>query len=1192
MHTQRRPAKRRKTRRLATEKLESRRLLAALVIEHDGIGYFVSDTEPTVKRYDLAAKQWKPPIQLLSTSLSNPTTAHLDDDGIYVAYDKAVFRYDLDGNNRTHLVNTTYAVESIHSDGSLLIVNYTSSSHTRALSIDKTNNTVIDDVEDYLDTIYGASIDVTHNRLFGRTRGTSPSDITYLSYDDDGKFLSNEGSAYHGAYPGATQTWVFPSDSRVVDDSGTVYATESLQYLGSLGTNVTDIDFLEVHLPIVLSNNKLTAFSNAMLPTGEYDLEGNFLHLMVDNGSAFVFTENGLHVEVVDINLLTPDVPSETVDPVGLAYTAKSTDIAKDGSLLLFVPEHQSIFRWDPLTEQYAESIPLIGVPQYMTYSTELDRIYLAYPNGLIRSIDLAADTRTETPFVVLPSRPFGLESAGEYLFAMDPSGAWGTHYTFSPAGELISSREWSRSSKEFVWSPVNGRIYQLRDGTSPNDLHSQEILSDGTLGQKSETPEHGSSPFQHPVRVSPSGDSVVLGSGFVYDAWTLVRKTHSLSNSITDAAWIDDQLFTIHKTADASEIQRWGKATLELEKSRQQSFDATRLVSIRPDRLLVLSNDPNGVPQFEILNSSLEADTVDTPNRLSPRISWGEVNPLSAGTAVTESMFNVSADVEGTFIYSPSLGDPVGNGTTQELSATFVPADTETFNTTTATRHVVVYATDFGDLPASLSAQMASQYPVTLADGGARHSISDLYLGSGVDADPDGSTDGFDDDADDDNSVTLLTPIFAFDNASSTGSASFVSNGDGYLHAWIDFNRDGDWDDAQERVARNRVFGSLSSSFNFPVPSGASIGETAMRVRISNEFQQGPNGFAVGGEVEDSVVTIRDPADGFQLDGLLPDGIEFFRLVGDVDVHWQDKTIANYPNSLFEIIRIDGTNGNDSIPINSPVSGLLRPKGDFGEGFDSLEIRSRDQHVDLTQIASGELTNIEQIDIRSTGPNQLTVDVASVISVTDQSNSLSIVHDDDDTIHYGGEWKVMVPQIDGDLYYHVLNSDSTILRIRNERPFSNPVRRMDADRSNHVTPGDILTVINWLSEYRSTPISNQNANDLYVDVSGDLQVTPADILEVINYLSEHQSPIGQGEQTDIYRRIDAAIRQRVIEEPLLSLIANDRATMNFVDYRTEATMIDDSPSNDSFVDQNMSDNGENYDMRIGQRFAELELQF
>ncbi|MBC8355892.1 MAG: hypothetical protein H8E66_28275 [Planctomycetes bacterium] len=194
---------------------------------------------------------WLPPVSL-EGAIGSPTVAHVDDDGIYVGYGQAFNRYNLDGTQQTHLINAQNNVMAIHSDGDLLLLNHTSGLYARFLSIDKDTNTVIDTIESYVDSVYDSSIAPEKNRIFGRTQGISPSDITYISYDDQGNFSASVDSPYHGDYPSVSETWVFPSGSKVVDDSGTIYSTDSLTRLGSFGTRIGDIGFFAGEIPIIL----------------------------------------------------------------------------------------------------------------------------------------------------------------------------------------------------------------------------------------------------------------------------------------------------------------------------------------------------------------------------------------------------------------------------------------------------------------------------------------------------------------------------------------------------------------------------------------------------------------------------------------------------------------------------------------------------------------------------------------------------------------------------------------------------------------------------------------------------------------------------------------------------------------------------------------------------------------------------
>ena len=55
----------------------------------------------------------------------------------------------------------------------------------------------------------------------------------------------------------------------------------------------------------------------------------------------------------------------------------------------------------------------------------------------------------------------------------------------------------------------------------------------------------------------------------------------------------------------------------------------------------------------------------------------------------------------------------------------------------------VVALTYDFGDAPTALQSGLANDYPVTLAQDGARHVVGDLFFGSLVDREPNGQPDG-----------------------------------------------------------------------------------------------------------------------------------------------------------------------------------------------------------------------------------------------------------------------------------------------------------------------------------------------------------------------------------------------------------------------------------------------------------------
>lgn len=175
------------------------------------------------------------------------------------------------------------------------------------------------------------------------------------------------------------------------------------------------------------------------------------------------------------------------------------------------------------------------------------------------------------------------------------------------------------------------------------------------------------------------------------------------------------------------------------------------------------------------------------------------------------------------------------------------------------------IVGVDFGDAP-------DPTYPTLLASNGARHSVDPsqpLFLGTCVDTEGDGAPNAGatgDDLADsngdvgtclgndDEDGIVFPQPLVAC----LAGTATVTANANGLLDAWIDFNRDGDWNDAGEQIADDSALNGGANAVNFVVPCTASAGIAHVRLRFSTAGVAGVTGLALDGEVEDHQVTLR----------------------------------------------------------------------------------------------------------------------------------------------------------------------------------------------------------------------------------------------------------------------------------------------------------------------------------------------
>jgi hypothetical protein len=234
---------------------------------------------------------------------------------------------------------------------------------------------------------------------------------------------------------------------------------------------------------------------------------------------------------------------------------------------------------------------------------------------------------------------------------------------------------------------------------------------------------------------------------------------------------------------------------------------------------------------------SNLTADTYEVSLiRAFPPLSDAVLTTTNAdvpaGGTITESLMTVNQSI------------PVAANVTDADFAFFISSDF-----------------DFGDLP-------NPYYTTTNANPlGAYHllpPVPNLYLGSLVDAESNGiqSGDAVGDDTDnldDEDGVAFINQFGWSEGDPGTGNGGEVSitvAGTGYLVAWVDFNKDGDFTDPGEMIISQAV-STGTANYQFAIPFGTVFtGEFFFRFRLFDTAPIVPaaaySGIANNGEVED----------------------------------------------------------------------------------------------------------------------------------------------------------------------------------------------------------------------------------------------------------------------------------------------------------------------------------------------------
>ncbi len=428
--------------------------------------------------------------------------------------------------------------------------------------------------------------------------------------------------------------------------------------------------------------------------------------------------------------------------------------------------------------------------------------------------------------------------------------------------------------------------------------------------------------------------------------------------------------------------------------------------------------------------------------------------------------------------------------------------------------------ALDFGDAP--------TVYPVTLANNGARHTAGVLILGGQIDAEADGQpTTAANGDGADDDGVFVIASIISSATGTSTSSFSVIASGTGKIDGFIDFNKDGDWNDDGEKIFKSVPVVAGANLLSYTVPSGATAGSTGAQFRLSTAGGLSSTGAAADGEVEDYLVTIVTASPSAVLDIDVPAGDVNVVVEGSNLVVRKGSTVLfQAPFASFGTLNLSGSSIDDILSLAIlQALGTDVLKFDGGAGHDILKLVEAGRTLDLTN-PKVSVRDIEGIDITGTGDNKLILNVDQVKAASTTTDTLEVVANTGDSVAFGTGWKVETPRFINGVFTHII-SETTVggtgrIELHNDKLLTNPLTPFDVDRDGSIKPLDALKIINEIrrrgSGAFSLPTNDNEINRLYFDVNGDSRLTPLDALRIINAIARlarnGNTGSGEGEAT------------------------------------------------------------------------------
>ncbi|MFK8114239.1 MAG: GEVED domain-containing protein, partial [Rubripirellula sp.] len=520
---------------------------------------------------------------------------------------------------------------------------------------------------------------------------------------------------------------------------------------------------------------------------------------------------------------------------------------------------------------------------------------------------------------------------------------------------------------------------------------------------------------------------------------------------------------------------------------------------------------DSGGTANNGVDVSETQTFTINVIEALS--VTWADPEDMIVGVALSSVQLNATANVAGSFVYTPAAGTVLAEGDGQVLSVTFTPEDMAFAPITeTVTINVVAAPTtnDFGDAPVG--------FPVLLADDGARHGVGSLFLGANVDVEADGqpsaasNADGIDEDG-----VFQVTDLIAAGGVASTASLQVQASEAGLLDAWIDFNGDGDWMDAGEQIATSLSVSAGNTVVSFVIPGEAIAGSQASRFRLSTAGGLSPTGAAQDGEVEDHLIPIMDGQVSPAVDVILPEvAAVVLQDAGELVVRGSNGDLFRIPTDRIGSLNVLGTGADDMITVDV-TGGPIEPLGGLNllgnGGSDTLRVVGTAE-VDLVTTGAIVAQGFSTIDLSDSTINTIRISAAAV-RLLSSANSVGIVGGEDDVIILDdlASWRMGDVLIIDGRFIRNLVTTSGLETLQTELPnaWQNVVLVNDVNNSGDITAGDALRIINELARREFSDPDSQDLQDplnvaswpgVYFDQNGDNRATALDALRVINELS------------------------------------------------------------------------------------------
>jgi len=589
--------------------------------QQGSVVYFLYASPAEVLRYDMNAGEWLSPVALSGT----PTAFRVATEGVYIAFGRTTSLYSPDLSTVTPLVNTEYPTTLIFVNGNYAILMGSSDNRGVFTTIERNGGaSVATSTGAYYESTF-AQGDVSPELgiLYGESDSGEPSTMVSFNLNSDGTVTAASNPyAYLYTYPGGSRVYALPGGLLVANNGGAVFNGTSLALVASFGAGFDDLCFLPDGSPVAVRGNEVTLYgSGTYVESGRVALSAGAPRIFANGSTVTGFTPPAAAGGPIGVETVTeaqlaasPRTSAPAVDPSSVNFMPDDGFVGADGQLYLLSRLNRSLFVWSPTGRNYVKSIPLQGVPTFISYSNSLNRVYLAYDDNRLTRIDLGVSD-AEVPFANMPTHliDFAAADGQVYVHEQDGQDSGEMQNVFDANGNLFLLSGFGYYADQVYWDSATQSIYQTSEFTF-GAIQKLPVLAFGTpVSSASNIGDEALNLL--PLRFSGDGSLLVDGQGVIYGTATL-NQAGVLGSTLVDAAWLGTAVFTLNASGSGSVVQFWGGQNYLLSNSSNLAGYPLRLWPL-PGNELVAVTAVNGTAAMSLVNSLGFA-----PSPYAPQIS------------------------------------------------------------------------------------------------------------------------------------------------------------------------------------------------------------------------------------------------------------------------------------------------------------------------------------------------------------------------------------------------------------------------------------------------------------------------------------------------------------------------------------------------------------------------------------------